>query len=384
MHIQRLSATILCLLALLAFTGCDSGTSSSSDSTTNTSTATTTTSTDNKTQVNNQGKENSENTKDELPVSNLRGQVKVDGSSTVFPIARAAISDFNKYFPDVSVELGVSGTGGGFSKFLRGETNISNASRPIKPGEFQKAAEQGIVFYEIPIALDGLTVVVNKENNWVDQLSIEDLQRIFLEHEGQPAPKWSDIREGWPDEVISINMPDDKSGTFDYFKEVVLPEGRSFRSDVSPSADDNLLVTGIKGDKNAIGFFGAAYYYNNKDIVKAVPIVNPATGKAVYPSPENVIDGTYAPLSRPLFFYVNAKDYAMNPAVGEFVDYYLDHADEFAEKVQYVALPAELKLRAKKMLAEQKFGTCYLDENMHKREGSVMEIYVEKNLHSTK
>lgn len=316
----------------------------------------------------------------ENAVSNLQGKVEIDGSSTVYPITEAAADQFLKKFPEVKVPVGISGTGGGFKRFVKGETDISDASRPIKAKEFKAAKEGGIRFIEIPVAMDGLCVVVNKDNNWVDQLTIEQLQHIFLDHTGKPAPKWSDINPEWPDEVIEVNSPGTDSGTFDYFKEVILPEEGSFRADMMTSEDDNQLVTAVDRNKFGIGYFGASYYYENKSKLRAVAIVNPDLGKAVYPEPEHVIDGTYAPLSRPLFIYVNAKSYEDKPAVREFVNFYLEQSAELAKEVQYVALPDEIAKRAKMFVDEMITGTTYLTPDMEKRSGGVGKVYTKENV----
>ena len=311
----------------------------------------------------------------------LRGKVVVDGSSTVYPITEAAAAAFRKEYPNVDITVAISGTGGGFKRFAKGETDISDASRPIKGKEFAAAKENGVEFIELPVALDGLTVVVNPKNDWVDQLTVEQLQEIYLE--GGKGKKWSDLNPKWPDQAIKVYSPGTDSGTFDYFKEVTLPEGKSFRADMSTSEDDNVLVTGVSGDANAIGYFGASYYYHNKDKVKAVPIVNPATGKAVLPETENVIDGSYAPLSRPLFIYVSTKS-LRRPEVRKFLEFYLANDDKFATQVDYVAVPDEISKRAEMFLKQGKTGTTYLTADMEKREEGLTKAYQESNLVSSK
>ncbi len=312
--------------------------------------------------------------------SDLQGKVEIDGSSTVYPISEAASVRFKKKFPQVKVPVAKSGTGGGFKRFVNGETDISDASRPITAKEFKAAKENGIRFIEIPVAMDGLCVVVHKDNNWVDQLTIEQLQQIYLDHDGKPAPKWSDINPGWPDEEIQVSSPGTDSGTFDYFKEVILPKEGSFRADMMTSEDDNQLVTAIDRNKFGISYFGASYYYENKDKLKAIAIVNPDLGEAVLPEPKHVIDGTYAPLSRPLFIYVNAKSYEDKPAVREFVNFYLEQSANLAEEVQYVALPEEVSERAKMFVTETITGTSFLTPDMKKRSGGVGKVYVKENV----
>ncbi|MDZ7831981.1 MAG: PstS family phosphate ABC transporter substrate-binding protein [Desulfobacterales bacterium] len=313
--------------------------------------------------------------------SALSGKVVVDGSSTVYPVTEAAAAAFRDDFPNVNVTVAISGTGGGFKRFVRGDTDISDASRPIKAKEFKAAAQNGVRFIELPVAMDGLSVVVNPKNDWADELSIQDLQAIYLED--GTARKWSDLDPAWPDEPIKVYSPGTDSGTFDYFREVVLPEGKSFRPDMSTSEDDNVLVTGVSGDRYAIGYFGAAYYYENKTKLTAVPVVNPKTGKAVLPEPENVINGDYFPLSRPLFIYVNFNS-LRRPEVREFVNFYLAHDDRFATEVGYVAVPDEIGSRAESFLKQRLTGTTYMTPEMEKREGGLNAIYKKENLLDTK
>ena len=310
----------------------------------------------------------------------LRGKVVVDGSSTVYPITEAAAAAFRDDYPNVNITVAISGTGGGFKRFSIGEIDISDASRPIKGKEFTAAKENGIQFIELPVALDGLSVVINKENDWVDQLTVEQLMAIYLED--GTARSWKDLNPAWPDKPIKTYSPGTDSGTFDYFKEVVVPEGKSFRSDMSASEDDNVLVTGVAGDRYSIGYFGASYYFENKDKLKAVPIVNPDTGKAVLPEAENVIDGSYAPLSRPLFIYVNVKS-LRRPEVRKFIEFYMAGAGEFATKVDYVATPDDLSALAQKFLKQKLSGSTYVTKDMGKREGGLRDIYKQENLLDT-
>ena len=226
--------------------------------------------------------------------------ILVDGSSTVFPIMEAVAEEFSIANPDLRATIGVSGTGGGFEKFIAGETDISNASRPIKEEEIALLEEAGIEYTEFQIALDGLTVVVNSDNDWVDQLTIEELAMIWTD--GTGVETWADVREGWPEEKIELFSPGTDSGTYDYFDEVIL-DGEQINKAASLSEDDNVLVQGVSGSANAIGYFGYAYFLENSDIVKAVPIVNGA-GVAVTPNDTTVQDGSYEPLSRPLFISV--------------------------------------------------------------------------------
>jgi len=262
--------------------------------------------------------------------------ILVDGSSTVFPIMEAVAEEFSIANPDLRATIGVSGTGGGFEKFIAGETDISNASRPIKEEEIALLEEAGISYTEFQIALDGLSVVVNSENDWVDQLTIEELAMIWTE--GSGVETWADVRAGWPEEKIELYSPGTDSGTYDYFDEVVL-DGEQINKAASLSEDDNVLVQGVSGSKNAMGYFGYAYYLENKDIVKVVPIVNGA-GEAIVPNETTVQDGSYEPLSRPLFIYVN-NEAVKDENIYAFTKYALENAGAMAEEVGYVALPEQ-------------------------------------------
>ncbi|MCP3764242.1 PstS family phosphate ABC transporter substrate-binding protein [Domibacillus sp. A3M-37] len=267
----------------------------------------------------------------------LQGEISIDGSSTVYPIAEAVAEEFMLEQPDVKVTVGLSGTGGGFEKFIAGETQLTNASRPIKEEEAKALADAGIEYTELELAYDGLSVVVNKDNDWVDQLTVDELKKLWLDNGS--TKKWSDIREGWPEEEIKFYSPGTDSGTFDYFDEVILDGGQIDKS-ATLSEDDNVLVQGVTGDANAIGYFGYAYYLENKDNVKVVPIVNEA-GDAVEPNHETIESGEYAPLSRPLFTYVSNAAFADDEAVAAYTQFTLENASVLAEDVGYVSLPEE-------------------------------------------
>ncbi len=312
------------------------------------------------------------------PNSELTGKIEIDGSSTVYPITEAAAAAFKKLYANVNVTVGKSGTGGGFKRFTMGETDISDASRPIKDTELQACSEHNLSFVELPIAYDGLTIVVHKNNDFVDELTIEQLQAIFLSDKA--AKTWKELDSAWPDEEIKIFAPGTDSGTFDYFKEVVAGKDGAIRSDMSTSENDDVLVNGVAGDTAAIGFFGAAYYFQNLDKLKAVKIVNPETGKPTLPSDETIKDGSYAPFSRPLFIYLNQN--SVNKAqVEKFVDFYLAHAAEFARQVGYVALPDEVYEQAYANYLDDRTGTHYLTDSMEQRSGPVTEVYQPANLH---
>lgn len=307
----------------------------------------------------------------------LQGKIEIDGSSTVYPISEAAASRFIKQFPNVNVTVGVSGTGGGFDRFTKGETDISDASRPIKDSEFAVAKKSGISFVELPVAYDGLTLVVPKDNDWIDHLTLDEIKKIFTS-EGN-AKTWSQVRSGWPETEVKIFAPGTDSGTFDYFLEVVAGKDGSLRSDMSTSEDDNVLVTGVAGSPTAIGFFGVAYYEENKDKLKAVPVVNPESGDAVSPDAQTIENGTYAPFSRPLFIYVNTKSLG-RPEVKRFVDFYLQNAAAMAKQTGYVALPEAVYASAVKHARARKSGTHYITADGEKRSGPVTEVYTEENL----
>lgn len=264
----------------------------------------------------------------------ITGSVQVDGSSTVFPIMEGIAEEFSIENPKARATIGVSGSGGGFEKFIAGETDISNASRPIKEEEIALLEEEGIDYTEFKIALDSLSVVVNSENDWVDYLTLDELYAIWAE-EGD-ADTWADVRDGWPDEEIELFSPGIDSGTYDYFDEVIL-NGDQIEREASLSEDDNILVQGVKGSPNGLAYFGYAYYAENMDTVKIVPIEN-SEGDVIEPSSETVQNGNYEPLSRPLFIYVKHESIVENNAAYEFAKYSLKMAGEMAHEVGYVAM----------------------------------------------
>ncbi|MBG7630667.1 MAG: PstS family phosphate ABC transporter substrate-binding protein [Bacteroidetes bacterium] len=268
----------------------------------------------------------------------LSGTIKIDGSSTVFPISEAVAEEFRNEEPKVKVTIGVSGTGGGFKKFSRGETNLSNASRPIKDKEKAACAENNITYLELEVAYDGLAVLVNPENDWVDNFTVEELKKIWEPAAQGVIMKWNQIRPEWPNEEIHLFGPGVASGTYDYFTEAIVGKSGSSRGDFTASEDDHVLVQGIAGDKFSLGFFGLAYYAENKDKLTLIGVNNGET--VVKPTLETVSNGTYSPLSRPLFVYVNSTS-VKSPEVIEFVNFYIDNAGELAEDVGYIPLPAE-------------------------------------------
>lgn len=307
----------------------------------------------------------------------LQGKIVVDGSSTVFPISEAAASEFKKLYPNVSVNVGIKGTGGGFKRFANGETDISDASRPIDSGEAAAAKANDISFIELPIAYDGLTIVVHPSNDWVDHLTVDEIKKIYISDSA--VKSWSQVRDGWPDRPIKPFAPGTDSGTFDYFKEVVAEKDQSLRPDMSTSEDDNVLVTGVAGSPEAIGFFGAAYYEENKDKVKAVPIINPETNEPVMPTAQTIESGEYAPFSRPLFIYVSSTA-AARPEIKRFVNYYLENASALAERVGYVPLPNAVIDKASENFKARRTGTHYITAEGEKRSGAVSDVYQPENL----
>jgi len=266
--------------------------------------------------------------------------IKLDGSSTVYPVSEAIAEEFQKANKGTKVTVGVSGTGGGFKKFCRGEIDIADASRPILAEEMKLAKENGIEYIELPICFDALTVVVNKDNTWAETMTTADLKKIWEPGAQSKITKWNQVRPEWPDAKITLYGPGSDSGTFDYFTEAVCGKSKASRGDYTASEDDNILVCGVEGDKNALGYFGYAYYAEHKAKLKAVKIDwDKDTVGAIEPSPENVIKGIYNPLSRPLFIYVNKKTAQTRPEVAKFVAFYLENAASMATEVKYVALP---------------------------------------------
>ncbi len=260
--------------------------------------------------------------------------VRVDGSSTVFPITEAVAEEFQRIHQDVRVTVGISGTGGGFKKFQVGETDINDASRPIKDSEAETSAASGIEFIELPVAYDGISLVVNPGNTFVDYLTVEELNRIW--EPASQVSRWSDVRAEFPDRPISLYGPGTDSGTFDYFTDAVNGSEGACRADFTASEDDNVLVQGVSGDPNALAFFGYAYYAENTERLKVVPI-DPGDG-AIAPSEQTINDGTYRPLSRPIFIYISTAA-AERPEIQAFVRFYLENAPDLVTEVGYVPLP---------------------------------------------
>lgn len=288
--------------------------------------------------------------------------VKIDGSSTVFPVAEAVAEDFQKSMKGkVRVTVGISGTGGGFKKFCRGETDISNASRPILKSEMDDCRKAGIEYIEMPVAYDALTVVVNPKNAFLSSITIDELKKMWEPAAQGKVTRWNQVNPAWPDTPIKLFGAGADSGTFDYFTEAVTGKSKSSRGDFTASEDDNVLVQGVSRDPGALGFFGYAYYFENRDKLKGLA-VSWKGSKPVSPSMETVINGTYQPLSRPIFIYVNAKS-VQKPEVKQFVEYFNKHGEKLAREVKYVPLPRKAYEHNLEMLSKNERGTKFGGEN---------------------
>ena len=286
--------------------------------------------------------------------------IKIDGSSTVYPITEAVAEEFQKS-TKIKVTVGESGTGGGFKKFCRGETDISNASRPILQKEIDACKEAGIQFIELPIAYDALTIVVNDKNDWVKSITVDELKKIW--GPGSSVKNWKDVNPAYPDKKLGLYGPGTASGTFDYFSEAINGKAKAHRTDYTPSEDDNVLVQGVSGNVGGMAYFGLAYYEENKDKLRAVPVAQKAGSPGVLPSVKTVEDGTYQPLARPIFIYVNATAAAFKPEVKAFVNFYLDNAPVLVKEVKYVPLPAEDYAAVKAHFKATKPGTGFAGKN---------------------
>jgi phosphate transport system substrate-binding protein len=292
------------------------------------------------------------------PVYAQQKIVKIDGSSTVFPVTEAVAEDFQKAKKQqVKVTVGISGTGGGFKKFCRAETDISNASRPILKAEMADCAKAGVEYIELPVAFDALTVVINPKNTFIKQLTVAEMKKMWEPAAQGKVTRWNQVNPSWPDAPMKLFGPGADSGTFDYFTEAVVGKSKSSRGDFTASEDDNVLVQGVSRDVNGLGYFGFAYYVENKDKLKAVPIVNDK-GQPVEPSMEAVLKGSYTPLARPIFIYVNAKSLG-KPEVKEFVEYYMKNGAKLAREVKYVPLPDAAYTTGWQHVVQGKKGTVF-------------------------
>lgn len=268
--------------------------------------------------------------------NDLNGMIEIDGSSTVYLVSEAVAEEFRKSYSKVQVNVGVSGTGGGFKRFAVGETDICDASRPIKDKERETAEENGIEYHELMVGRDGLSVVVNKNNDWATCMTVPELRMLW--EPGSEVSRWSDIRSGWPDHRINLYGPGTDSGTFDFFTQEIVGEIQASRSDFTMSEDDNVLVIGVNGDKGALGYFGYAYYVENMDKLNIVAI--DGGDGCILPNPETILNGQYKPLSRPLFIYVS-KDSLKRPEVQAFVEYYMSNASQLVSEIGYIRLSDE-------------------------------------------
>lgn len=289
------------------------------------------------------------------------GRVLIDGSSTVFPISEAVAEEFQLANHGVGVTVGVSGTGGGFKKFLAGEIDIVDASRPIKASELESAQSNNISFIELPVAYDALSIVVNKKNTWVDHLTVAELKKIWSPESQGKVMKWSDVRPGWPDKPLRLFGPGTDSGTFDYFTEVINGKEDASRGDYTSSEDDNVIVTGVEGDEGALGYFGVAFYEANKTKLKVVPIDDEKPENGVgpqLPNAENVLNASYSPLARPLFIY--ARNTSLErPEVAKLISFYLSNVKTLAKEVGYIPLADAVYSKVESRLEQKVAGSLF-------------------------
>ena len=289
--------------------------------------------------------------------------IKIDGSSTVYPITEGVAEDFQKMKKNViKVTVGISGTGGGFKKFCRGETDIQDASRPILEKEMADCRAAGVEYVELPVAFDALTVVMNPKNTFLKSITVDELKKIWEPAAQGKIMRWNQVNPAWPDAPIKLFGAGSDSGTFDYFTEAINGKSKASRGDFTASEDDNVLVQGVAQDVNAIGYFGYAYYAENTQRLKAVPIVEKAGKPAVAPSEASVLDGSYQPLSRPIFIYVSVKSLA-KPEVREFTEYYMKNSAKIAKEVKYVPLPDKAYTIGLEHIAKGKKGTVFGGKN---------------------
>lgn len=289
--------------------------------------------------------------------------IKVDGSSTVYPITEAVAEEFQNKNQNMRITVGVSGTGGGFQKFCNGENDISNASRPISKTEVEACAKNGVAFIELPVAYDGIAIVVNPKNTWVDDITPADLKTMWGPDAQGKVTRWSQVRKGWPDREFHLFGAGVDSGTYDYFTEAIMGKAKASRGDFTSSEDDNVLVQGVSSDDSALGYFGYTYFEENKDKLKLVPVEDGKddNGKGpILPSPETVRNGTYQPLSRPLFIYVSQKSLE-RPEVQVFVDYFLKEGPPLIDQVGAIQLGDKAYETVRQRFAKRATGTVFQD-----------------------
>lgn len=289
--------------------------------------------------------------------------IKIDGSSTVFPITEAVAEEFQTAKKgEVRVTVGISGTGGGFKKFCRGETDVQNASRPIDKTEIENCKKANVQFFELPVGFDATVVIVNPKNDWLKEITVDELKKIWAPEAQGKITKWNQVNPKWPDAPIKLYGAGADSGTFDYFTEAIVGKAKSSRGDYTASEDDNTLVTGVANDKNALGYIPLAYAEENKAKLKILPLVggakSPQKMKSVVPTKETVENGTYFPLSRPIFIYINEAS-SKRPEVMEFAQYYLKNAAQLVPQVKYVALPAKAYEMGADHLVKGKKGSVF-------------------------
>jgi phosphate transport system substrate-binding protein len=301
----------------------------------------------------------------------LSGRINIEGSSTVLPITEAVSDGFREEAPRVQISVGGAGTSDGFEAFCEGNTQISDASRPIEAEEIQACKDNGVEYIELPIALDGLSVVVNKQNNFAYDITLEELNTMWAPEAEGKIMKWNQVRDSWPAKPLNLYGAGTQSGTFDFFTEYVNGEEGASRSDYQASEDDNVLVQGVSGDKNALGYFGYSYYENNLGTLRALAVDD------VKPTEDSIRSGEY-PLSRPLFIYVNTQDLKQNPAVKEFVSFYVgDRLNEFVEQAKYVTLPESTEEETRAQLEDRTTGTIYTKQG--KLPGGNMESALKRS-----
>lgn len=286
------------------------------------------------------------------------GKINIDGSSSVYPLTEAVAEEFRKKNADIRVTVGISGTGGGFKKFLRGETDISNASRPISASELEISRTNGIAFIEIPVCYDGMAIVVSPKNKFVDYVTVAELKKMWSPESQGKIKFWKQVRSSWPDVRLNLYGAGTSSGTYDYFTEAINGKAKASRGDYTASEDDNVLVQGVSSDIGGLGYFGMAYFSENKEKLRLVPVKYNEKSEAVFPNDSTVQHGKYQPLSRPEFIYVNAES-AKKAYVKEFVKFYLVHAGALAKEVGYVPLPKEAYRLSDQRFAKGSTGSIF-------------------------
>jgi phosphate transport system substrate-binding protein len=295
-------------------------------------------------------------------IAKAENLIKIDGSSTVFPVTEAVSEEFQAFTKGATkVTVGVSGTGGGFKKFCRAETDVQDASRPITKEEMAACRDAKVTYFELPIAFDAIAIVVNPKNNWVNEITTEELKKMWEPAAQGKVMTWKQVNAKWPEEKLTLYGASTDNGTFDYFTEAIVEKAKSSRGDYTASVDHNTRVTGVNSNKGALGYIPYAYYITNKDKLKLLAVVGGAKApskKAVLPNEQTVIGGSYFPLSRPIFIYVNQAS-MKKPEVKQYVEFYLDKAAEMAKQVQYIPLPAKAYTTAKEHLNKKRTGTVF-------------------------